>query len=1135
MLPGVTGTLIPGAFLEDVLVHEFRQLEAAASRSMHSALHRVWTRADRQLGPASSQRAVLDVVILPLVRLLGYELLHLEPHGNGFVGALGSRGSAVAVIRTTPWAADLDAAWRDTVRAGRAAGARWGLVCTGRLVRIVDASRAWSRRVLDFDLSLVLGDDRSATAFWMLLRRAALDGTAGDHAVERLAARADRYAVAACDALGGGVLDALASLVTSLDRHGPRGSSSSDLDTFDQALTIVYRLLFLLFAEARGLVPTWHRVYRDAYSVDALCHRGFDRGDVKGVWAAFQAMSRLAHAGCRVGDLVVTAFNGRLFSPAHTPLGEAVRLPDTVMTHLVRSLATTPTRQGRRRVCYADLGVEQLGSVYESILEHEPRRIGGSLVLTRTSRERKASGSFYTPRVMTDFLVRRVLCPLVDGQPADRILALRVLDPAMGSGAFLVSACRYLAAALERALGVEGQHPAGRQRHGAARRAELRRLVAEQCLYGVDSNPRAVQLARVSLWLTTLDGKRPLSFLDHHLAVGDSLVGARLEDLWRSPDGRVRGADPRTDHPRLFDGEAAGAFARHVVPDRYRLAIDPADSPSAVRDKEATLARLSSPGTPLAQWKAIADLWCAGWFWPAGDLPRGVYLDMASSRGGRDGALSGRQRDAIADRASATARSHRFFHWELEFPEVFFTRDGQPRADGGFDAVIGNPPWDVLRANPEDDRTAGPAREDRRAALRFFRRAGVYRYLGPGHLNRYQLFLERACQLARSGGRLGLVLPSGLATDHGSGSLRRALADGADIERVIGFDNRGSIFPIHRDVKFLLLTATLGGRTERVRCSFGRSVADWLDDLPDAAREEPSDACPVSLTRSLLESWDRDSLTWPMPASPLDLSILEQTRAAARGLGEAAGWGVSFGRELNATDDRPHFRALGDKARRSRASELLPVIEGKHLEPFRLTTGPARFGILPTTAARLLGSTSMFRRHRLAYRDVASATNRLTLISAILPPHTVSTHTVFCLRSDLDRASQYCLMALLNSLVANFLVRLHVTTHVGVALVARLPVPRPPRSSRVFRELVTLSRRLEQSSLSLHEPYARLNAIVARCYQLTPTQYAHVVSSFPLLPADLRRGCVQAFDALVQRMGGGSAGRTHEVGRRQPT
>ena len=402
------------------------------------------------------------------------------------------------------------------------------------------------------------------------------------------------------------------------------------------------------------------------------------------------------------------------------------------------------------------------------MLEYEPSRDAGPLVLTRTSSERKSTGSFYTPRSMTEFLVRRALHPLVAGRTSDQDPRLRILDPAMGSGAFLVAACRYLAAALERALVAEGEWRAD-ERSAARVVPSCGALVAQRCLYGVDLNPMAVQLARLSLWLTTLAGDRPLTFLDHHLTAGDSLVGTGLEHLARHPQP---GAGPRKDSALpLFADDAADQLAARVLPERFRLAIEPDDTAAGVRDKERALEALTAAGTPLSRWKTAADVWCAGWFWHRDRLSSGMYRDLLAALLDRHASLPDRHRAPVIDEATTLARQQRFVHWELEFPEVFF--DDQVAAIRAVDSMRSSATRRGMRFEriPDPAASAIGRAPTNRGALRFFRKAGIYRHQGHGHANRYQLFLERALQLTRPGGRIGLVLPSGLATDQGSSAL----------------------------------------------------------------------------------------------------------------------------------------------------------------------------------------------------------------------------------------------------------------------------------------------------------------------------------------------------------------------------
>ena len=283
-------------------------------------------------------------------------------------------------------------------------------------------------------------------------------------------------------------------------------------------------------------MPLWHPVYRDSYSLEALrdiaerCRRRRP-----GCGMRLRAIARLAHAGCRAGDLRVTPFNGRLFAPARTPLAERRDLDDEAARRAVRALSTRPApdRAGRERIAYRDLGVEQLGAVYETLLDYEPRvgqrRRASRLASADRASARRPARSTRLSRSPTTSCAARSRRWSATPRPNESC-ELRVVDPAMGSGAFLVAACRYLAARLRG--GARSDRAAAMPSDiGDAERSAIRRTIAERCLYGVDLNPMAVQLARLSLWLATLAADRPLSFLDHRLQVGDSLLGAWLASL----------------------------------------------------------------------------------------------------------------------------------------------------------------------------------------------------------------------------------------------------------------------------------------------------------------------------------------------------------------------------------------------------------------------------------------------------------------------------------------------------------------------------------------------------------------------------------------------------------------------------
>jgi N-6 DNA Methylase/Eco57I restriction-modification methylase len=1121
MLPGCDGHLVSAVFLE----RQSAELAEVAWLAQRRRRLSEWIAMARVLGPASTPAAMLHTSAVPLVELLGFHMPErVEQLDSVIVATLGSSVSPVAII-VTPWAEPLDPLWRLAVTQALQRCAVWCVLFDGLRLRLIDASRLYARRYVEFDLDLVIDHPIAFAAFWRVFSAASLTADPGDSSsLHALVAASDRHAAGVCLSLRDGVLDASAHVLRALLVNGrrKRRRSPDAKAAFEQALTIVYRMLFLLFAEARSLVPLWHPVYRDSYSLEALreladdpafahragvelppspagCSFGFGGTRRRGrpqaavaFWDALRAIAHLAHAGCRAGDLRVTPFNGRLFAPARTPLAERRDLDDESARQAVRALSSRPTpdRAGRERIAYRDLGVEQLGAVYETLLDYEPTGNGEAVRLECGSGIRKATGTFYTPQPIADYLVRRTLAPLVRDAAPEQILELRVVDPAMGSGAFLVAGCRYLAAAYESALVRSGSCHASDL--GPSERSAVRRTIAERCLYGVDRNPMAVQLGRLSLWLATLAADRPLSFLDHRLQVGDSLLGAWVANL-RHPPTKAR----RGELPLFGDEEVAGAL-RDALPVRFSLESTPNDTLDQVRAKERAFASLTDRDARLSRWKRVADLWCTAWFRTENTPPPAAFGALS------DAVLKGRGSlpAALTDRFLATvddvAASQRFFHWELEFPEVFFDRDGARLPAAGFDAVIGNPPWDMVRADSGNADSRAIARRDVASVLRFTRDAGVYRAQSGGHANRYQLFLERAIALTRHGGRIGLVLPSGLATDHGSAPLRQLLLSRCDLDALVGIDNHRGIFPIHRSVGFLLVTASPGSPTRRVACRFGIEDPAVLESIGEEA-SETSAWFPVQVSPALLERISGSSLAIPALRSAADLRIVDRASALFSPLGSPRGWAAQFGRELNASDDRAALRAPGHG---------MPVVEGKHLDPFRISLDRVRYSIRPADARRLLRS-DRHQRPRLAYRDVAGSTNRTTLIAAILPAGTTSTHTVFCLRTPLPLRAQCFLCALFNSFVVNYFVRLRVTTHVTTATVEQLPIPTAEAAPSAFKEIAALGRLLTKRFD--REAFAILNARVAALYQLSADEFHHILDTFPLVAVEERDAAFRSF------------------------
>lgn len=1110
-LAGIGGTLFPSRYLADRLHADAWWLRDDRTGRAHRHFRRWWKDASDACGPATGPRAIFDLVAMPLFGILGFRARDAQfEHRSTNVRLESPQGPSVGLV-ILPWAERPSVVWHDALRFSHAGRANWCFVLAPPFLSLVDMRGHATRRGIDFDLRALVDPQRFVT-FWIVTAADAFephprDPPIGAVRLDHLVDRAKRFQDRVRDDLQRGMEHALHALMRAVRQRPGQARSDSRLASeasrqFDEALTLAYRMLFLLFAESRALAPHDHDVYRNTYAVSTLCRDAIDGAKHPGLWEGLAAVTKLARAGCETRDLVATPFNGRLFSRSAAPSLEARRASrshrgreterDEALREALIALGSRQEPGGRQEISYRDLGVEQLGAVYERVLDLDPQEVG-SRRPARTARShserRKRTGTFYTPQALADFLVRRTLAPLVAGMPSDHILSLRIVDPAMGSGAFLVAACRFLSAACETALVEEGRATPASLDDDA--RAGIRRLVAERCLVGVDCNPVAVQVARMSLWLATLAKGRPLSFLDHRLRVGDSLVGAFPSDLRRIfATGQARSHRPLP----LFDNDLFSIAAERVVTPLTRLRLTPDDTVADVRIKEALWRNLVSARSPVRRWKLAAHLWCARWFWPGGPehAPReaevrALFDFVLRDDGTLSASTSASKHLATADKIAET---HGFFHWPLEFADVFYDASGAARSNPGFDAVIGNPPWEMLRRTPAADASGrGPL-------VRFLRDTGIYASCATGHVNLYQPFVERALTLTRSGGRVGLVLPWGLATDDGSSLLRRHLMERSRVDTVVGFDNAEGLFPIHRGLRFMALTTTPGSATEEIRGRFGVRTSEEIESLPARDNGLPPSPYPVRLRPRSLAVIGGPALRVPDARGANDIALAERLASRFPCVGDAAGWGARFARELNATEDRPAFGRTG-----------LPVLEGKHLAPFHVSVEASAFRIERRHALARLPD-ARFDRARLGYRDVSGVANRLSLIAAIIPPGAVTTHTVFCLRTPLALEVQHFLCALFNSYVLNWYARLLMGGHLTTSLVERLPVPRDVAPAAIQR-----IGRLAQRLAATHHAWttaAVLQAEVARLYELDADEFRGIVAAFPLVQADERERAIAA-------------------------
>jgi very-short-patch-repair endonuclease len=621
--------------------------------------------------------------------------------------------------------------------------------------------------------------------------------------------------------------------------------------------------------------------------------------------------------------------------------------------------------------------------VYESLLDYHPAitfdtRGLPTFVLTFGS-ERKATGSYYTPPSLVNELVQSALAPVLEErvrpcrtarEKEAALLALNVLDPACGSGHFLLAAARRLGKELARIRTGEDEPAPERVR-------EAIRDVVAHCIYGVDRNPLAVELARVALWLESHAEGKPLTFLDHRIKCGDSLVGVLdLETLREGlPDDafapvvgddrklaanlKRRNRTEREGQLTLFDAPIDHDLSPLAETAR-RIETIRDDTPDQVHRKRATYeAWRTDPH--LRRLSNACDLWTAAFFQVLAPHPRPTAPDAPASPAQNPAkiittdairrAFAGQPIAAhLLGEAQALAAEHRFFHWPLEFPEVFAFHP-QPHqggtASGGFDVVLGNPPWERIKLqeeeffavrDPQIARAANAAARKRliaalpqtnpalweayqralhaaESASRFLRGSGQYPLTGRGDINTYSVFAERVRNLLSPHGRAGIIIPTGIATDATNQFFFADLAGKGQLASLFDFENRQALFPgVHRSYKFCLLTLagswqpTPAGVREAAPMVFA-FFATHADHLRDPRRV-------FTLTADDIARINPNTRTLPVFRTRQDADL---TRAVYRRVpvlvnehtGENS-WGVRFLRMFDMSNDSHLFRTRAE-------------------------------------------------------------------------------------------------------------------------------------------------------------------------------------------------------------------------------
>jgi len=793
----------------------------------------------------------------------------------------------------------------------------WGLVFSGDRVRLMRDNASLTRPAwIEADLGSIFRDDMFAdfTALWLLIH-ATRFGSEGappsDCALERWREAGTRAGSAARErlrvnveeallALGQGVLDANPAIRDRLDSH-----ELTMPHLFEQMLRVVYRLIFLAVSEDRDLLhsPATPKPVRDLYANNYgfawLRERSARRSahdHHHDVWEGVKVVFRSLESGEKLLGLPAL---GGLFDKGMTPDLGTAQLPNRAMLAVAFKLGWLIEDGRRIRINWRDMATEELGSVYEGLLELVPiredsgRRFAFAGGAEARGNARKVSGSYYTPDSLVQCLLDSALDPVLDRAEAEggaeAILDLNIIDPACGSGHFLLGAARRMATRV-----AQSRNPDAPDYNAAMRD------VVRNCVHGVDRNPMAIELAKVALWIESVEPGKPLGFLDANIQCGDSLLG--IFDLKALDEGIPDDAyKPLTGDDKVtakyFDkrnkdekkGQSRFDFLTGGVtlpPARLAAAMDdlrqlPEDSVTEIKEKRRRFAQWSSDPRRYST-KVACDLYIAAFLLPkTGGVPANPHTVTIPTTAHLRQRLGGGQIYGPLEGAAVDAAEQaRAFHWPLAFPEVMIGR-------GGFDVVLGNPPWERIKLQEQEffasrdpditnagnkaerdklikslptakladgspdlprrqlyvefeiaKRTAeassvfasSPKDEDpTKIALSKVSKARRFPWAGRGDVNTYALFAEHFLNLAHPKGGAGVIVPTGIATDATTAPFFGHLVSSNRLAGLYDFENSAPLFSsVHRSFKFSLLT--IGGQVPEADFAFFLTDPVQLED-----------------------------------------------------------------------------------------------------------------------------------------------------------------------------------------------------------------------------------------------------------------------------------------------------------------
>lgn len=1006
----------------------------------------------------------------------------------------------------------------------------WAFVSNGYKLRVLRDNVTITRQsYVEFDIqSMMEGEVYSDfVVLWLLCHVSRVESEKPEQCwLEKWSKSAKDQGTRALDDLRKGVENAIKALGNGFLSYSGNKSLRDKLrtgeltsqDYYRELLRMVYRLIFLFVAEDRDLLllPNTDQVtkerYLKYYSTSRLRKlserkKGTKHIDLwKGLSILFDKLG--SDNGCP--ELGLPALGSFLWSEKAI---ENIRLNDIsnyFLLEAITSLSFTEQNKIRRPVDYRNLGSEELGSIYEALLELHPDiniDVAQFNLDSTAGNERKTTGSYYTPTSLINCLLDSALDPVIDEaikkpDPEKAILDLKICDPACGSGHFLVGAAHRLA---KRLASVRTGDPEPSPNYV---RKALRDVIG-RCIYGVDINPMSVELCKVSLWMEAIEPGKPLSFLDHHIKCGNSLLGTTPFLLEKGiPDeafNAIEGDDKKfcTDYkkknkeekkgqqslfaPDLQPWESLGNFASSMV----NLNDISDDTIEGIHKKQKTYEELVNSGNYLSG-HLLADAWCASFVWKkvkTEELPYPITEDIFRKIEKNPHSISSWMKDEII----RLSKQYQFFHFHLEFPDVFsvtnksngsqiFHNNEQTGWDGGFDVVLGNPPWERVKLqekewfasrNPEIANAINASvrkkmieglkdndpslYNDFQEAIRqaegessFVRTSSKYPLCGRGDVNTYTIFTELNRTIINPFGRVGCIVPSGIATDDTTKFFFQDIMDNYSLVSFYDFENREAIFQgVHRSFKFALIT--MSGKNSKI--SQGADFLFFALNIEDLRDENKH----FTLTAEDIKLLNPNTRTCPIFRSKKDAeltkSVYRRVPVLIKEEPEENPWGISFMRMFDMSNDSHLFHTkeqLEEKGYELKGNKFykenqvfLPLYEGRlghqfnhrfaiepsgnlrevlcsELEnPSFLTEG--KFFVQEYEFIKKVENRKGTKTSFLGHRRVSSNTNERTSISCIFPYLPSSYGWILSLNQSSENNSILC--SNYNSFIFDYLLR----------------------------------------------------------------------------------------------------------------